>query len=249
MTDTVEPDTDVSIPTLTCEEPAPEASLDILSSEAVAEYLREHPDFFLSQDDLLMSLRLPHQRGTAISLYERQMGVLRQHNEELNTRLHKLITNAHDNDRLFDSSRRLVLALIESNDLEQVTETLRDGLENDFGVEFHSLILFNKEAVNIPVRTENPDIANSILGELLVSLNGGQKVVCGRMADKELEFLFPEDHEHIGSVALSPLNFPDSVGVLALGSRDENHFRASMGNLFLGYLSDVLCRVTSRFMA
>lgn len=244
MTDSATPESSVTIPTLTCEESASVS----LNSDDVAEYLRQHPDFFSDQDELLMSLSLPHRRGSAISLYERQLGLLRQRNDELKQRLNRLISIAHDNDRLFDSSRRLALALIESTDLEQVAETLRDGLENDFGVEFHSLILFNKEPVDIPVRTENPDVANSILGDLLVSLNGGQKVVCGRLADKELEFLFPDDHSSIGSVALSPLNFPDSVGVLALGSRDENHFRASMGNLFLGYLSDVLCRVLNRFM-
>ena len=219
-----------------------------LTSDQVAEYLKNNPDFFTDQDDLLATLTIPHERGEAISLVERQLGILRGRNEELQERLVKLIDVARDNERLFDSTRRLVLALIESKDLEQVTETLRDGLENDFGVRFHSLILFNKELVDISVRTENPDIANSVLGELLVNVNGGQKVVCGRLSDKELEFLFPADHQEISSVAVSPLSFPDSVGVLALGSTDENYFRSSMGSLFLAYLADVLCRVLGRFI-
>ena len=221
---------------------------DSLTSEIVAEYLKNNPDFFVGHDDLLANLTVPHQRGVAISLVERQMSILREHNHELHARLDKLIEVAHDNGRLFESSRRLVLALIESKDLEQVTETLRDGLENDFGIQFHSLILFNKESVDIPVRTENPDIANSVLNNLLVHANGGQKVVCGRLQEKELEFLFPDNHQKVGSVAVSPLAFPDSVGVLALGSPDENYFRSSMGSLFPGYLGDVLCRVLARFI-
>lgn len=219
-----------------------------LTADAVADYLKNNPDFFVGHDDLLANLAIPHQRGVAISLVERQMGILREHNHELHDRLGKLVEVARDNERLFESSRRLVLALIESKDLEQVTETLRDGLENDFGIQFHALILFNRESVDIPVRTENPDIANSVLDDLLVGANGGQKVVCGCLQDKKLEFLFPDDHEDIGSVAVSPLVFPDSVGVLALGSPDENYFRSSMGSLFLGYLGDVLCRVLARFI-
>ena len=247
MSDSVTPESSATTSTLAHNGVREKPPAELTPAE-VADYLRQNPDFFMDQDELLMSLALPHLRGSAISLYERQLALLRDRNDGLKQRLNRLVRVAHDNDRLFDNSRRLVLALIESNDLEQVTETLRDGLENDFGVEFHALILFNKQPVDSPVRTANPDVANSVLGELLVSLNGGQKVVCGRMAEKELEFLFPDDHPTIGSVALSPLNFPDSVGVLALGSRDENHFRAAMGNLFLGYLSDVLCRVLSRFL-
>ena len=214
----------------------------------MAEYLKNNPDFFAGHDELLADLAIPHKRGVAISLVERQMGVLREHNHELHDRLGKLIEVARDNERLFESSRRLVLALIESKDLEQVTETLRDGLENDFGIQFYSLILFNKESVDIPVRTENPDIANSVLGNILVNINGGQKVVCGRLQETELEFLFPDNHQEVGSVAVSPLAFPDSVGVLALGSPDEHYFRSPMGSLFLGYLGDVLCRVLARFI-
>ncbi|UYM18762.1 DUF484 family protein [Endozoicomonas euniceicola] len=247
MSDSATPESSATTSTLARKGAREKPPAELMPAE-VADYLQQNPDFFMEQDELLMSLSLPHQRGSAISLYERQLALLRDRNDDLKQRLNRLVRVANDNDRLFDNSRRLVLALIESNDLEQVTETLRDGLENDFGVEFHALILFNKQPVDSPVRTANPDVANSVLGELLVSLNGGQKVACGRMAEKELEFLFPNDHPAIGSVALSPLNFPDSVGVLALGSRDENHFRAAMGNLFLGYLSDVLCRVLSRFL-
>ena len=219
-----------------------------LTSDQVVEYLKNNPDFFINQDELLAKLSIPHKRGVAISLVERQLGILRENNCELQARLGKLVDIARDNERLFDNTRRLVLALIESRDLEQVTETLRDGLENDFGIQHYSLIMFNREPVDIPVRTENPDVANSVLGNLLVNVNGGQKVVCGRLPEKELAFLFPEDHQDIGSVAVSPLVFPDSVGVLALGSPDENYFRSSMGSIFLAYLADVLCRVLGRFI-
>ena len=44
-----------------------------LTREAVADYLRNNPDFFIDQDELLRSLTLPHDSGRAISLVERQV--------------------------------------------------------------------------------------------------------------------------------------------------------------------------------
>ncbi|MGI9278504.1 MAG: DUF484 family protein [Endozoicomonas sp.] len=223
-----------------------------ITADQVVQYLKSHPDFFMNQDELLLDLKIPHERGVAISLVERQLQLLRDHNLELRRRLGKLVDVARDNDRLFEQTRKLVLGLLESQDLEQATETLKDGLEQDFEVDFHSLILFTRQPANLTIREEDPDTADEILGDLLSGFrdkqSSGQKVICGRMKSRELEFLFPDNHGEIGSVALAPLNFPDNVGVLALGSRDENHFRASMGSLFIGYLSDVTSRVISRLL-
>lgn len=200
----------------------------------------------------MLKLKIPHERGVAISLVERQLQLLREHNLELRSRLGKLMEVARDNDRLFEQTRKLVLGLLESQDLEQATEILKDGLEQDFNIEFHSLILFTHQPATLTIREENPDTADEILGDLLTGFGdkqaSGQKVICGRIKPRELEFLFPDNHKEIGSVALAPLNFPKNVGVLALGSRDESHFRASMGSLFIGYLSDVTSRVLSRLV-
>ena len=227
-------------------------STPALTAEQVVHYLKAHPDFFAHQDELLLELNVPHKRGDTISLVERQMSLLRDHNVELRHRLGKLVDVARDNDRLFEQTRKLVLGLLESQDLEQVVETLKDGLEQDFGVEFYSLILFTDNPQNLPIREECPEAADKVLGDLIAGFKdssaSGQKVICGCMKSEELKFLFPDHYESIGSVAMAPLNFPEKVGVLALGSRDENHFRASMGSMFLANLSDVASRIFSRLI-
>ena len=219
-----------------------------IQPEQVADYLKQHPDFFVDRDDLLLSLTLPHERGVAISLVERQVALLRERNIELRRRLGKLVDVAHDNDRLLDKTRQLVLALMESQDLEQAREILRDGLAHDFNVDFHSLILFSEKEHRLPVRVERPAYAKEMLCDLMPTSSGANRVVCGRAREKEQAFLFPNHHRQVGSVAVAMLNFPRPLGVLALGSRDENHFRAGMGTLFLSYISDILSRVVSRFL-
>ena len=78
-------------------------------AEAVAAYLRAHPEFFVDHDELILELRIPHQPGTAVSLVERQVKLLRERNIEVRHRLSHLMDVARDNDRLFDKTRREVI--------------------------------------------------------------------------------------------------------------------------------------------
>ncbi len=93
--------------------PTPAAPLP--DAEAVAAYLRAHPEFFVDHDELLAELRLPHQPGAAVSLVERQVKLLRERNIEMRHRLSQLMDVARDNDRLFDKTRRLVLDLLDAD--------------------------------------------------------------------------------------------------------------------------------------
>ncbi len=215
-----------------------------LDADQVAEYLLHNPDFFADRNALLMKLNLPHKRGTAISLVERQLTLLRERDTELHRRLDSLVDNAKNNERLFDRIRQLVLALLESRDTEQAIESLKDSLDHDFNIEFHNLILFSSQPKTAPVRFESRDIAESILGTALSEGNA----FCGNLNKKQTEFLFGAKASEINSVAVAPLNFPEEIGILALGSREEHHFRATMGTLFVGYLGEVLSRVLTHLM-
>ena len=39
----------------------------------------------------------------------------------------------------------------------------------------------------------------------------------------------------------------NQLGVLAIGSPDPQHYKSSLGTLFLGYIAEVLTRVLPRF--
>lgn len=212
----------------------------------VADFLREHPDFFVGRDDLLLDLTLPHQRGDAISLVERQVALLRERALDYRHQLVRLADNAKANEKLFERMRLLVLALLESRDLEQLVEVIGDSLNHEFGIEFHSLILFSDQPMNLPVRIEHTDVVVEALGSIMTS----GKAICGQVTQAELDFLFQEQADNVGSVAIAPLSYalsePQQLGVLALGSQDKHHFKASMGTLFISYLGDILSRVLAR---
>ena len=214
-----------------------------LKPQEVANYLENHPDFFIGKDDLLLKLTLPHQRGEAISLVERQIALLREANMDYRRRLTYLGETAKDNERLFERMRKLVLMLLESRDLEQLLEAIADSLNHEFKIELHSLILFSEKPMSLPVRIEHVDVAIKALGNTLEK----GKPACGQFEDEELKFLFPEQDDVIGSVAIIPLTYslndPQQLGVLALASKDPEHFQDGMGSLFTGYIGDVLSRM------
>lgn len=221
------------------EQPTP-AALDAASVEA---YLLEHSDFFVEHEELLTSLRLPHQRGDTVSLVERQMKLLRERNIEMRHRLSQLMDVARDNDRLFEKTRRLILALMDAGSLEEVVMSVEDSLRQDFQVPFVSLILFSETATAVG-RSVTLGEAQAAVGGLL----GEGKSLAGTLRDHELDFLFGEEQrKQVGSTALVPL--ANGQGLLAIASRDPQHYKSSVGTLFLSYIGEVLSRVLPRFNA
>ena len=58
-----------------------------LSENLVTDYLKNNPNFFVENPLILTELKIPHESGTAISLVEKQLAVLRDQNQETNQRL------------------------------------------------------------------------------------------------------------------------------------------------------------------
>lgn len=215
-----------------------------LDSESVAAYLRQHPEFFVDYEELIPELRIPHQPGEAVSLVERQVKLLRERNIEMRHRLSQLMDVARDNDRLFDKTRRLVLDLLDATSLEEVIGAVEDSLRHEFQVPFVSLILFSETPLGVG-RSVSSAEAHQAIGGLL----GGGKTTCGVLRPNELEFLFGEEHGQVGSAAVVSLSHQGLHGVLAIGSPDPQHYKSSLGTLFLGYVAEVLARVLPRFAA
>ena len=211
-------------------------------AEAIIAYLLDHPDFFAEHDDLLVSMRVPHQRGDTVSLVERQLKLLRERNIEMRHRLSQLMDVARDNDRLFDKTRRLNLALMDAGSLEEIVIAVEDSLRQDFQVPFVSLILFSDNAMPVGRWVSSAE-AQKAIGGLI-----GDKTVCGALREHELNFLFGADQgKEVGSTAIVTLNHLGLHGVLAIGSRDPQHYKSSVGTLFLNYIADVLSRLLPRF--
>lgn len=216
-----------------------------ITEEQVAQYLREHLDFFTRQQELLMNLRLPHNSGKAISLMEKQVSTLRERNVEMRHRLSDLLDNARANDRLFEKTKRLVLALLECNELGDLVDALYYSFDKEFDIHYTRLILFSSTPLSAgPARVETIKTARQHIAKRIKS----SRAVSGGIDLQETRFLFDQDANNIGSSAMVVLAHGNPLGVLAIGNQDADYYRSSMGTLFLSYIAEVLNRLLPRYL-
>ena len=80
----------------------PTLNLDsALSAAEVAQYLKNHPDFFDRMPGVLAEINVPHpQSGQAISLMERQAAVLRDRIKSMELKLAELLRHGQENDAI-----------------------------------------------------------------------------------------------------------------------------------------------------
>ncbi|MCP5181462.1 MAG: DUF484 family protein [Pseudomonadales bacterium] len=215
-------------------------STTTLDDEAVARYLRDHPAFFRERLALLGELELPHESGTAVSLIERQVIMLRERNMNLHRRLNDLLQAARDNDALFAKTRSLTLAMLDVVDWAELNEVLATNLLVDFEADYACCHL---QAQDVRLDT-------------IVGYGGGLPTdpflpagvaCCMALRAEELSVLFPgRATDGPGSVVLIPFTSHSGRGCLVVGSRELARFSPDMDTLFVRYIGDVLARIVSR---
>ena len=212
-----------------------------LNDEVVREYLKDNDDFLQRHPDMLDYLHISHASGSAISLVEKQVSVLRERNMDMRQRLKSLTANARDNDTLYEQTRTLVLKLLDADSIETLYNFFMASMAADFRVEYASMILYGNHSSNKGWRTETQDAVKKEIG----SLFRGNKAVCGTLRREELEFLFPGGGE-VGSAALMPLSGSEHLGLIAVGSSDANYYNSKVGTIFLSHVADVIVKLLSR---
>ncbi|WP_054773956.1 DUF484 family protein, partial [Methylogaea oryzae] len=183
-------------------------------------HLQAHPDFFTAHPELLEKLYIPHARGAAVSLVEKQLDLLRDKNRRLQHQLDELLDIARDNDKLFQRLHQLTLAMLDADDLETALASLADTLYQCFDADFVAVRIF----------LDRPDapLSDVFLAPLGINPFGAmlaqQKPLFGRLNIEQGKLLFGADADQVASSAVVPLLRGDWQGLLGIGSRDEQRF-------------------------
>lgn len=218
-----------------------------LSEQDIAGYLQHNPDFFDRFPHLLNTIVIPHESGEAVSLVERQLGTLREHNASLKAHLEELVSSARANDALFGKSAQFALALWQIETWEQLNDVIRDQLISAFAADFACLHVDNLHASDSGAHVFS---AAAPAAELAASLT---TVRCHPVRASELADWFgAEPASEAGSVALVPVPLTAANGesnataVLAIGSRDPARFDDSLGTVFLDFIGANLAQAVTR---
>lgn len=228
----------------------PEFIEEEISDKTVRDYLKANPDFFERHGALLRSMQLPHEAGGSVSLIERQVSMLRQKDLLLQRQLKELIEVARANDVLSAKIHELTLQLFAAKDLHASISSVETAMRSGFGADQAVLVLFGD-----PTLFEDIDVGrffrvvernDNTLRPFDTFLKSNSPR-CGQVRDSQRHFLFQEDADEIGSVALVPLGAKEQIGFIAIGSADADRFHPGMSIDFLARIGDVVAGSLKRF--
>jgi len=208
----------------------------------VADYLKSHPDFFERHPLILLGLKLPHRTGgSAVSLVERQVSMLRQRNAQLERQFKDLVAVAKTNDALVEKIHQLGLKLMRARDLPERLERLETGLREDFGAERAVLVLFDDKA---PADAAREGFVRRLAADdadvkPFAAFLRAAKPRCGPLRDRQ-KYIFELEADSVSSAALVPLGADAGLGFLIIGSRDPDHFHPGKRMDFLARLGELL---------
>ncbi|MFK7856475.1 MAG: DUF484 family protein [Granulosicoccus sp.] len=245
---------------------------ETLSADSVLRFLVNNPEFFVSNQDILPRLRIPHDSGNAVSLIEKQVSVLRGKCGTLENSLRDLISVARENENLHQRLHGLIQEIISATTLEQIVALTRNSLQENFNADqVHISIVESKprraaakksaakSTGDTPVkavakkrssRARKPKAIEGVTFlthndkrlKLFSDLFDGGETVCGLPSAEHLDCLVGGDCAEIASTAMIPLYHKRELGIVLLTSKDESRFAAGKGVMFLNQLGELLSR-------
>jgi uncharacterized protein YigA (DUF484 family) len=228
----------------------PEFVEEEVSEAAVRDYLEQHRDFFERNSALLDQLELPHAAGGAVSLVERQVSRLRQKELKMQRQLNELVDVARDNDRLSAKIHEMTLQLLAANDLQATVSVLEEAMRSGFGADQAVLVHFGDPTMFEDISAGRFFRVVARKDDALKPFEtflGGSGPRCGQARDSQRNYLFHDDADEIGSVALVPIGKKAEIGFLAIGSADADRFHPGMSIDFLARVGDLVAGALKRY--
>jgi len=205
-----------------------------MTPETVANYLKQHPEFFEDYADMLATIYVPHPHGgRAVSISERQIATLRDKGKQLEGKLRELIEFGEENDAISEKMHRLTLALFAARDAGGALDALYFNLREDFAVPHTVMRLWPPGA---HPQLPEFDAVSATAREFAESL---ASPYCSAHAMVDTGTWFGENAPHLRSFAYVALKSSATFGLIAMASEDAQRFYPEMGTLYLKRLGEL----------
>lgn len=211
-----------------------------LNEQDVAAYLRSHPDFLTRFPELLESMELTHATGSAVSMIERQVEILRGRNRRLDDRLAEVLDVTRDNEQRAANVHRLARALVRAPTLASAIVALRACMRDDFKIDetfvgVSSTVLKRADIDGLTRLEPDGAIARAFDNFFRTKL-----IECGPLSAQHAKLLFPKVAELPLSAAVVPLEKDKNLGMLVLATRDPERFQPRHGRMFLEMTAELV---------
>jgi uncharacterized protein YigA (DUF484 family) len=247
-----------------------------MNAQEVADYLREHPEFFDEHAALFAQLTVPHPHGgRAIPLAERQMITLREKNRMLELKVAELMRFGQENDAIAERLARWTRLLLLQRSVRLLPETLIGSLEEIFSMPYVAMVLWevaDEFAVEGRAADATPELiafverladpyCGPLHGESVVVLplfsqakdmvEARELATANGAASEGASDDADREQPEVRSVALIPLRrgaAPAAFGLLALGSADARRFHEGMATDFLARIGETTSAALTRLL-
>jgi len=243
-----------------------------ITEDDIANFLANTPDFFERHAELLATVQLSSGHGgRAVSLQERQAGMLRDKIKVLEARVVEMIRYGQENVGIADKLQQCTLNLLLTAHARDLPDTIVREIQAQFGVPqaaikvWHVNGIFSMEDFSTGVSDDTQTFASSLTAPYC-GVNSGFEAV-GWLPDPAQAMsvaliplrsmaptlvasrtsLPPEGAELArGGPSLRPGKSPQAFGMLVLASPDPERFSASMGTDFLERIGELAGAALSR---
>lgn len=211
-----------------------------LGDDEIALYLKAHPDFLQRHPQLLETLELRHASGTAVSLIERQVEVLRGRCTRLEDRHKQLAEIARENELRASSVQRLARTLLAAPTLAMVIAGLTRCMRDDFDIDevyvgVQASVIRRQDIEGL----HRLDAHNPVV-KAYDNFFRTRLIECGPIASEHAALFFPKARAPLQSAAVVPLEKEKNLGVLVLASSEPDRFQPRQGKLFLEMTAELL---------
>ena len=217
-----------------------------ITEDDIANFLANTPDFFERHAELLSTVQLSSGHGSrAISLQERQAGLLRDKIKLLEAKMVDMIRHGQENVGIADKLQRCTRNLLLTAHARDLPATIVHEIKTQFAIPQAAIKvwqvngIFSDESFCAGVSEDARAFASSLSAPY-----------CGVNSGFEAATWLP-DAALAMSVALIPLRSAPThtaFGMLVLASPDSERFQSDMGTEFLAQIGDLAGAALTRLL-
>jgi uncharacterized protein YigA (DUF484 family) len=217
-----------------------------ITEDDIANFLANTPDFFERHAELLATVQLSSGHGSrAVSLQERQAGLLRDKIKSLEARVVEMIRHGQENVGIADKLQRCTRNLLLTAHARDLPDTIVRELKTQFSIPQAAIKvwqvngIFSGEGFCTGVSSDAQAFASSLTAPY-----------CGVNSGFEAATWLPEP-ALAQSLALLPLRTApgaEAFGMLVMASPDAERFQSDMGTEFLAQIGDLAAAALTRLL-
>ena len=220
-----------------------------ITEDDIANFLANTPDFFERHAELLATVQLSSGHGNrAVSLQERQAGMLREKIKGLETRVVDMIRHGNDNEVIASRLQRWTQRLLQVPHARDVPGAIVQGLLDDLHIPQAAIKVWDTP----PALAAEP-FTHGVSEDIRIFTASLTAPYCGINAGFEAAGWLV-DGASVQSLALIPVQSPAGAalpvsGLLILASPDAERFQAGMAVDFLVQLGQLAGASLARLQA